>query len=95
MNIYIKNIIDFFIPLFPLIAFYIGWITLHYIAAQFYINYCTPRSFWGFFVSPFLSVAPHCNALRWIIYESGSILYGMWMSIATWFMANVLTYKTN
>ena len=46
MNIYIKTIIDFFRPLYPLIIFYIGWISLHYIAAQFYISYCTPRSFW-------------------------------------------------
>lgn len=95
MNEYLKSINCFFIPVYPLMFFYCGWISLHYISSQLYICYCTPQSLWGFFISPFLAVSPHCNALRWVINESGSILYGMWVSMATWIVANVLTFKTN
>ena len=90
-----NNIVAFIKPLYSIMYFYMGWITLHYMSAQFYMYYCAPQSIWGFFMSPFLSVAPHCNAMRWVIYESGTIIYGMWVSIGTWLLANVLTYKGN
>jgi hypothetical protein len=41
----------------------------------------------------FYFVTPHCNAFRWIIYEAGNVLYGMWMAIGSWTVANVLTHK--
>jgi hypothetical protein len=49
--------------------------------------------YFGIFASPFLSLTPHCNAFRWIIYEAGNVLYGMWMAIGSWTVANVLTHK--
>ena len=93
INYYLKIVYNFFKPIYLLILFYVGWIFLHYFSAQLYISYCTPQTIWGFIASPFLSVAPHCNGLRWIIYESGTILYCMWTSLAAWIVTNLLTYK--
>jgi hypothetical protein len=95
-NIY-STIIDIskpFYSLHPLIIFYFSWIAIHYISSQLYVYYCTPQTLTGFFISPLLSISPHCNAIRWIISEAGAIFYGMWISIGSWIVTNVLTRQT-
>ena len=77
----------------PLFLFYLGWIFLHYICSQFYIYYCVPSSLYGMFISPFLSMTPHCAGFRWVIFESGNIFYAMWTTIGAWVMVNILTIK--
>ena len=87
------NIITLLNQIKPLILFYSGWIALHYICAHLYIYYCAPTNWYGIFISPFLSITPHCNVFRWVIYEAGNVLYGMWVAIGSWSVANLLTYK--
>jgi hypothetical protein len=83
LYIFLNNIKSLFL-------FYIGWICLHYICSQFYIYYCVPSSLYGLFISPFLSMTPHCVGFRWVIFESGNIFYTMWMAIGTWTVSNIL-----
>jgi hypothetical protein len=88
-----KSIITFLDNIKPLILFYSGWTVIHYICSQLYVYHCTPKTWYGILVSPLLSITPQCNAFRWIIYEAGNVLYGMWMAIASWTVANLLTHK--
>ena len=77
----------------PLLLFYLSWIFLHYLCSNLYIYFCISNSIMGIFLSPFLSMAPHCTAFRWVIHESGNIFYTMWISIGAWIASNLLTFK--
>ena len=90
---YSNIIITFLNNIKSIILFYFSWIFIHYTCAHLYIYYCTPTTWYGIFISPFLSITPHCNAFRWVIYEAGNVLYGMWAAIGSWSVANLLTYK--
>ena len=87
-------IYNFLTSIKPLILFYSGWIFLHYICSQLYVYYCVPNTWYGIFISPFMTMAPHCTAFRWVIYEAGNILYSMWIGIGTWTVSNLLTFKS-
>jgi len=91
---YGQIIINFLDNIKSIILFYFSWIFIHYTCAHLYIYYCTPTTWYGIFISPFLSITPHCNAFRWVIYEAGNVLYGMWIAIGSWSVANLLTYKS-
>jgi hypothetical protein len=71
------------------------WIILHYIASQLYIKFCVPSNFIGFIVSPFLTSTPHCQGLRWIIFNGAGVINNMWIVIGTWICANLLLLKDN
>jgi hypothetical protein len=78
-----------------LLLFYLSWIFIHYVCSQLYIYFCTPCTWYGIFMSPFLAMTPQCTAFRWIIYEAGNVLYAMWLAIGSWTIANLLTlHKT-
>ena len=93
LSVYFEYLITLIIKIKSLVLFYFSWIAIHYICSQLYIYYCVPFTWYGIFVSPFLSLSPHWNAVRWIIYEAGNILYGMWIAIGSWTVANLLTQK--
>ena len=63
---------------------YLLWILLHYLASHLYARFCVPSTFWGFLMSPFLVPAPHCQALRWTIYNGGVVINSMWTVIGVW-----------
>ena len=90
----LNNMYDFITKIKSPIIFYLGWIFIHYVCAHLYIYYCAPTTWYGIFISPFLSITPQCNAFRWVIYETGNVLYGMWVAISSWSVANLLTYKS-
>jgi len=48
---------------------YFTWILTHYIASHLYVYYCTPLSFSGFIQSMLFMTSPHCQALRWMVYN--------------------------
>jgi len=60
-------------------SIYVVWIILHYVASHLYIYWCTPISITGILMSPFLVPAPHCEALRWMIYHGAIKIQGMWI----------------
>ena len=69
----------------PTVIFLYGsWILAHYSASHLYVYYCTPIGIYGFLWSPFSVTLPHCQALRWVIYNSGENLSGMWLLMGAW-----------
>ena len=53
---------------------YIMFILLHYAASNIYPCMCTPLTVMGFVMSPFMVLAPHCEAMRWVIGFMDAIL---------------------
>ena len=77
----IKQTIYSFVDLFGI---YLLWICLHYAASQLYVPLCAPNDVKGFVLSPFIAPAPHCQALRWLIYNGGNSISAMWIIFGTW-----------
>jgi hypothetical protein len=60
------------------------FIMIHYVSAHIYTWYCTPLSWYGFFISPFIVSTPHCKALRWSIQTFSVNIETMWHVFGTW-----------
>jgi len=71
---------------------YLLWIALHFFASQFYIELCVPKTIYGFLASPFLMATPHCQALRWIVYNAANAINNMWIVMGTWFCSQIMFY---
>lgn len=69
---------------------YIVWILLHYVASHLYVKMCVPSTVVGFLLSPFMTATPHCQGLRWIVYNAANIINNMWIILGAWIMSNVL-----
>lgn len=65
-------------------SIYVLWICLHYFSAHLYVSFCVPNTMVGFFMSPFMISTPHCQGLRWIVYNAASIVDNMWLLVGTW-----------
>jgi hypothetical protein len=63
---------------------YILWIILHFASSHLYIRFCVPSTFMGFIISPFMTSSPHCQGLRWIIYNGANTINNMWVILGTW-----------
>jgi|LakMenE01Jun11ns_1017448.scaffolds.fasta_scaffold9895940_1 hypothetical protein len=63
---------------------YLLWICLHYFSAHLYIKFCVPDTIVGFLMSPFMISTPHCQGLRWIVYNSTGVINNMWILIGAW-----------
>ncbi len=70
--------------LFKVSGIYILWIGLHYFSAHLYVKFCVPNSIIGFIMSPFMITTPHCQGLRWIVYNAANIINHMWILIGAW-----------
>lgn len=70
---------------------FIMWIVLHYIAANLYARYCAEYSLFGLIKSIFIAEAPHCMAMRWMIYHGGAAIHTMWVSIGIWFTGKLFS----
>ena len=58
---------------------YFTWISVHYLAAYLYIHFCAHLSWTGYIMSAILVPAPHCEGLRWNIYNGAIKIQGMWI----------------
>ena len=67
-----------------IIGIYFVWVCLHYFASHIYTEICVPSNVYVFLISPFLTLSPHCQALRWVIYNSASFINNAWFLIGTW-----------
>ena len=70
--------------LFKISGIYLLWIFLHYFSAHLYIKFCVPNTIYGFIMSPFMISTPHCQGLRWIVYNAANIINNMWILIGAW-----------
>jgi hypothetical protein len=85
---YIKYTCVFIFNSFKLIikisGVYLLWIILHFGASHLYIKFCVPSTILGFIISPFMTASPHCQGLRWIIYNGANTINNMWVILGTW-----------
>jgi len=94
--IYIGNFVIKIIKIsMSLYGIYLVWIVLHFIASHLYVKLCVPASFLGVVVSPFLTTTPHCQGLRWIIYNGANTINNMWIVIGTSISSNLLFFTRN
>ena len=68
---------------------YIIWMFIYYIAANSYSYFCTPFTFYGFIMTPFLVPLPHCVGLRWCIQHGSEVITAMWVLIGSWLIAGL------
>jgi len=69
---------------------YLLWIFLHYLASQLYVKLCVPRTIIGFILSPFMTATPHCQGLRWVIYNAANMINNMWIVFGAWICSTLL-----
>ena len=89
---YLSGLVSTFVRMFGL---YATWIFVHYIAAHCYVHWCVPATLIGFMASPFLVPSPHCQALRWAIYNGGNSINATWFLLGIWSMKQLTVVKTN
>ena len=73
-----------------LYGIYLLWILFHYFASHLYIEYCVPKTWMGLVISPFLTATPHCQGLRWMIYNGGNQINQMWIMIGSWICVKLI-----
>jgi hypothetical protein len=69
---------------------YLLWIFLHYLASHLYVRLCVPNTIIGFLMSPFMTATPHCQGLRWIVYNAANMINNMWVVLGTWICSTLL-----
>jgi hypothetical protein len=74
---------------------YLLWIILHYIASHLYVKLCVPNTVIGFLISPFMIATPHCQGLRWIVYNAANIINNMWILMGSWICSILLIINNN
>lgn len=89
LNPFLKLFFNSIKTFFEFSGIYILWTLLHFAAANLYYRFCAELSFYGFIISIFVADSPHCIALRWIIFNSGSVIHSMWASIAIWISSKI------
>lgn len=100
-NIYnIFNVVGTFIIktsiiFFKLSGIYLLWICLHYFSAHLYIKFCVPNTLIGFIMSPLMITTPHCQGLRWLVYNAASIINNMWILIGSWIYSFIWITNAN
>ena len=83
---------QFFQKLIRMVVIYLLYIVAQYVSANLYQRYCTPVSWFGFLASPFATALPQCQALRWIVFNTGNNITAMWMMLGAWLINIFLTY---
>jgi hypothetical protein len=80
---------------FDACSIYMMWILLHYVSAHLYTYFCAPSTIVGFIYSPFVIAAPHCRALRWVIFNGSVSIDNMWIVFGTWLCSKILIPRAN
>ena len=74
---------------------YLLWICLHYVASHLYVKFCVPCTLFGFIMSPFMTATPHCQGLRWIVYNAANMINNMWIIFGAWICSTILIINKN
>ena len=89
---HIQNIFKF---IFGVSGIYLAWICLHYFASHLYVKFCVPKTVMGFILSPFMTATPHCQGLRWIVYNAANMINNMWIIFGAWICSTILIINKN
>jgi hypothetical protein len=76
-----------------LLGVYVLWILAHYFSSHLYVRWCVPASFIGLLISPFLVPAPHCQGLRWVVFNGAANINAMWLFLSTWFVSKLIPFR--
>ena len=76
--------------IFKISGIYLLWIFLHYMASHLYVRLCVPSTLFGFIMSPFMTATPHCQGLRWIVYNAANMINNMWIVFGAWICSTIL-----
>lgn len=68
---------------------YLFWIIVHIISTNLYCYFCAHLSIYGLFISPFVTVAPHCKALGWLMANSATAISNMWLTVGVWLISKI------
>ena len=90
-----KFLLKTFLVILKVSGIYLLWICLHYFSAHLYIKFCVPDTILGFFMSPFMIATPHCQGLRWIVYNAAGIINNMWILIGAWIYSMIWIFNKN
>lgn len=74
-------------PVLSLLGIYLLWLSVFYVASHLHTYYCVPATIFGFIMTPFLVPAPHCQALRWVIYNGGISIMSAWFILGAWLIS--------
>ena len=77
------------------IGIYLLWIILQYISPHLYVYFCVPLNMRGFLMSAFIAPSPHCQAIRWTIYNGGNTIITMWIFVGTLIVKKLIPVKQN
>ncbi len=80
----------FFKIMFSVSGVYLLWIFLHYFASQLYVKICVPNTVIGFVMSPFMTATPHCQGLRWVVYNAANMINNMWIICGSFICSSIL-----
>jgi hypothetical protein len=80
-------------PIINLFGIYIAWISLFYLCSHLHVYFCVPATIMGFIMTPFLVPSPHCQALRWVIYNGGNSIMSMWFLMGAWVISYIRPIK--
>lgn len=83
------------IILFKVSGIYLAWICLHYGSSHLYVKLCVPNTIIGFMMSPFMIATPHCQGLRWIVYNAANVINNMWLLIGAWAYSLIWNFNNN
>jgi hypothetical protein len=89
--LYLQNIVKI---IFGVFGIYLLWICLHYFASHLYVKLCVPKTVMGFLLSPFMTATPHCQGLRWVVYNAANMINNMWIVCGTWVCSTLLKINT-
>tara|TARA_E500000331_G_C16906095_1_gene561282 strand:- start:206 stop:646 length:441 start_codon:yes stop_codon:yes gene_type:complete len=71
---------------------YMLWITLHYLSANLYSEFCTDWSVTGFILFPFIAVTPWCKSLAWVIQKGTVVLDEGYLLLGTYFSLQLMKH---
>lgn len=74
---------------------YLLWIGMHYGASHLYTQWCVPKTFYGFLISPLLTSTPHCQGLRWVVHTGANTINAMWILLGSWICSNIFFMNMN
>lgn len=73
-----------------IIMIHFCWVSIHYTAAHLYTKFCCPWTVVGVAFSSVMTMTPHCQAMRWCIFQGASSISSMWLSLGTWMAAKAM-----
>jgi len=89
VNVFKNNVTPYSYVFKNIYCVFIFWIIVHYISSHMYIYFCTSPTSSGFVMSSFMLAAPHCQALRWLVYNGGNTIISTWITFGFWLLSYI------